>query len=317
MNPQSERIGSKVMATVGFFQQTIRSGHARRVNPFFTGAVLGLLIGVISGTPALAADLTTPEAQAQLERTLTHEGINYTVMHEGLDSQRIIMNGNSNLEALRKALYSLPAQQGFLKGSTTVTVSGRMPKDKVVQLILESNLATGYSWELADSANSALSQDGISTYESRGLLGGTAKQIIRVKAHQEGLAEARLVYRRPWEQGDSSARAMVASTPNQITIQLDEIPDVIDLSDPNANTRTLPESEHKKLYRPSTEESFLPMATLPTYFDWRVSNGVTAVRDQGQCGSCWAFATVGALESAFKAKLGSDVNASEQFLVVL
>ncbi|HRF45646.1 MAG TPA: C1 family peptidase, partial [Candidatus Competibacteraceae bacterium] len=303
------------MAIRGFFQRYVRSGNTLRANPVFSKSALGMLVGAIISGPALAADLTTPEAQRQLDRALTQEGINYTVMHEGLDSQRIIMSGNSNLEALRKALYGLPAQQGFLRGSTTITISGRMPKDKTVAVILESNLATGYSWELAGSANSTLSQDGDSAYESRGLLGGTAKQTIRVRATQEGVTETRLIYRRPWEQDSPAVQTMAASAPNKITIQLDEIPDVIDLSDPNATEQAMPEDEHKKLFRP-TAESMLPMAALPAAWDWRTSGaGLTPVRDQGNCGSCWAFATVGALESTLKVKMGSDVNASEQFLV--
>ncbi len=303
------------MAIRGFSQRSVHSGNARRINSVFAKSVLGLLVGSIIGAPALAADLTTPEAQAQLERSLTQEGINYTVMHEGLDSQRIIMNGSSNLAALRKALYSLPAQQGFLRGSTIITLSGRVPKDKTVQVILESNLATGYSWGLADSTTNLMSQDGDSVYESRGLLGGTAKQTILVKAIKEGSTETNLVYRRPWEKDNLTVQAMAASAPNKITIQLDQIPDVIDLSDPNAMEQAMPEDGHKKLYKPATE-LMLPTAALPAAWDWRTSGaGLTPVRDQGQCGSCWAFATVGALESAFKVKMGSDVNASEQFLV--
>ncbi len=60
---------------------------------------------------------------------------------------------------------------------------------------------------------------------------------------------------------------------------------------------------------------------LPSHFDWRNVNGrnyVTPVRNQGKCGSCWAFAVVGALESLALITLDNpdaDLNLSEQTLV--
>ncbi len=58
-------------------------------------------------------------------------------------------------------------------------------------------------------------------------------------------------------------------------------------------------------------------AVLPSSYDWRTvtSGGMPPVRDQGGCGSCWAFSTVGALECAIKIHDGIDVDLSEQWLV--
>jgi C1A family cysteine protease len=63
-----------------------------------------------------------------------------------------------------------------------------------------------------------------------------------------------------------------------------------------------------------------PLEGLPASLDWRNNAGdyVTPVRDQGSCGSCWAFATTGALESYTLIKdnhPGMDLDLSEQILV--
>lgn len=60
--------------------------------------------------------------------------------------------------------------------------------------------------------------------------------------------------------------------------------------------------------------------SLPTSFDWRNNNGnyVTKPKDQGYCGSCWAFASTGAIESKYmitKKTPGLNVDFSEQILV--
>jgi len=78
-------------------------------------------------------------------------------------------------------------------------------------------------------------------------------------------------------------------------------------------------------FRPSKDQNFRSMKgqpdnlmnlrDLPKTVDWRKKNAVTKIKDQGQCGSCWAFSTSGAIEGTNAIKTTTKIELSEQQII--
>jgi len=58
-----------------------------------------------------------------------------------------------------------------------------------------------------------------------------------------------------------------------------------------------------------------PNFVAPTSIDWIAAGAVTPVKDQGQCGSCWAFSTIGSVEGWLQIGTKKLQSLSEQQLV--
>lgn len=75
--------------------------------------------------------------------------------------------------------------------------------------------------------------------------------------------------------------------------------------------------KHHRMFHPRPVTGFMHerLQSVPLSVDWRATGAVTPVKNQGNCGSCWAFSSVAAVEGINQIKTRQLVSLSEQELV--
>lgn len=215
------------------------------------------------------------------------------------------------------------------KGHAAIEMQGWVNAGDTFSVTLPCNPSTGFIWEvehLDPSLNTMLAADQIRPYTTT--LGSPATCTYQVSAASDGIATLSLVHRRPWlpnqpverrlrligEQADKVALEKITSAVSWLLPP--PLPDASDSTPVKGGEARegLPEDTE---FTPATET--LSVQSMPSAFNWCAQGKCTPIRDQGYCGSCWAFATVGAMESAVLiARPDIDrnrLNFSEQFLV--
>jgi len=171
-------------------------------------------------------------------------------------------------------------------------------KGEVLVLKLESNPSTGYSWQAQGLTSSILRQLNAAEWlpNTPDKLGGPGTQVLRFAAIDKGRTTLNLVYARPWQ----------TAAPAQ-SFSLDVL-----VTEPSKGMGYPPPAAEEL---PAAAAGVASIAAVPSAYDWCSLGGCTAVRDQGNCGSCWAFGTVGPVESNILIKDAAARDLSEQWLV--
>ncbi len=226
----------------------------------------------------------------------------------GDQAQVLELAGSGGADQVRRLIYGeLDRVLTPLQADTSITLAGAVHAGQQLTFSFESNPSTGYSWQPVAYDPGWIQPLGEATYETRGVsIGAPAKQSTQFTALRDGAGSIRWVYRRGWEAGTTgSARSLTVRAPELATIS--------DLSSPLAVASSVSLPALQNVTVPQTQ--LQAETSLPSSFDWRLSTTLPAIRDQGSCGSCWAFATVGVLEAALSIHNGFAPDLSEQYLV--
>jgi cathepsin L len=98
---------------------------------------------------------------------------------------------------------------------------------------------------------------------------------------------------------------------SSFTLGLNEWSDMTNEEFVNTMTGHFPDASNEKRETVSDEA----MVGVPNDVDWRTKGIVNPIKNQGQCGSCWAFSATGAVEGFHAQKTGKLLSLSEQQIV--
>ncbi len=214
------------------------------------------------------------------------------------------MEGQGTIQQFKLAMFDdLSPIGGLLGGPTVLDLSGQVTRGQAVRFLLDSNPSTGYGWQVAQIDSSRLRESSPRALISQtNLLGAPQQESITLAALQDGSTSLTLNYGRPWETTSAPAR--------HVSLQSTRLEALTDLTNPTPPAR-IAFSTNDQTHAPTLSAPL----TLPSSFDWRTQVTLPPIRDQGACGSCWAFATVGAMETTMAIDNAGIVNLSEQYLV--
>jgi len=254
----------------------------------------------------MVTDLVAPLTRATAASSIKQ--LNSIGVKTAINNNKFIITGQGSWDQMQAALFGVDQSlTDFLGGPVDLTI--HLPAGGTsITLNLQARNTTGYIWDIISDNNSSLyTQTGKPVFAMRSQgVGVPAIQTIPLKANASGDTAVHLKYWRPFE----------PETPIKTTLNIwmTAIGNV-NLSDPNFKPHAEFEITDDQVGQEVNPYIALQNEGLPSSWDWRTQGIIPPVRNQGACGSCWAFGTVGAMEPAIMKAGGSATDLSEQFLV--
>jgi len=191
----------------------------------------------------------------------------------------------------------------------------QVAQDQVLEVRLPTNPSTGYNWFVINTDNKSLFKtddvnNGIiqqigkrefvsDSKDQEGMVGAPGTQILRFVGVSKGTSQLKLVRVRPWLKDIKPIDEYTINVVNEGTYTGTYKPPV----------------EPQPIAVEETDPAPKGPLAVPTNFSWLDQFGCTPVTDQGDCGSCWAFAAIGCFEAAVKIVDYNTRDISEQWLI--
>lgn len=254
------------------------------------------------------------DAQVEQEAAAIFEGhgIRYGLSEKEGGAYTFSLAGEDAREIVEMALTATHVVKR-LAGPVALDLGGLARAGQMITLTLTANPSTGYTWGMDELYGSTLFQvNGVETRQIAPGLGVPARQVIQLQAAETGQADLRLLYRRPW-QTRASPRLVISIQAEGLSLA--ETCAALSAPLPSFPGDGFGIQEEEPLDSLQRSTSLSSIQSLPSAYNWcGAHGGCTSVRDQGGCGSCWAFGTVGPLEAHLQAA-GQTADLAEQYLV--
>ncbi|HET7818215.1 MAG TPA: C1 family peptidase [Bacteroidia bacterium] len=208
------------------------------------------------------------------------------------------------------ALFSLVSWsafgQNFIRiGQSDAEHQIRIPQDQALELRLPITPSTGFGWYSANNTEGVVKQIGDWEFISdnpANPIGSSGTQVIHYVATAAGTADLELVYKRPWEDVSNATAHYKVTIVSEGVYSGVEVKPYVPTTDPVMDAAALVSNDEKTL-------------GLPASFSWLDQGQMTVCKNQGSCGSCWAFAACGSFESVVKIWDNVTRDMAEQWLV--